>query len=241
MKSKLLESVGLANYIAGSDYNFRYKTVGKKVNNYMNEILKINNISPKEIYSCYQVHSARVENINHENFIDFEYGKILLDTDGLISNKENVALTTKFADCTPIILFDPINKVQASVHSGWRGTAKKISEVAINKLISEYNSNPKDIYAFVGPSIDANLYEVGPDVYEAFKNIKNRDKYFKPKENNKFLLDMKSVNRDILIENNIPIENIEVSEYNTLSDENLHSARRDSPNYGLNLMITMIK
>lgn len=241
MKSKLLESVGLSNYISGTNYNFRYKTVGPKVCNYMDEILHINNMYPKNIYSCFQIHSNRVENINHKDFQDFPYGKILLDTDGLICDEKNVVITTKFADCTPIILFDPVKKIQASVHSGWRGTAQKISEVAINKLVSEYNCNVKDLYAFVGPSIDADLYEVGSDVYEAFSSFKNRDSYFKKKDNGKFLLDMKSINKDILIDNGILNNHIEVSDLNTFTNKNLHSARRDNPDYGLNIMITMIK
>lgn len=241
MNSKLLDSVGLFNYTAGTNYNFRYKKVGNKVNEYMSEILKENNINPSEIYSCYQIHSNRVENINHKDFKDFSYGKILLDTDGLITNEKNVALITKFADCTPIILFDPIKKVQASVHSGWRGTVKKISKVAINKMKNDFGCDTKDIYAFVGPSIDSDLYEVGRDVYDEFSDFNYRDDYFTAKENDKFILDMKGLNKRILLENGILEKNIEVSTYNTFSDKNLHSARRDSPEYGLNMIISMIK
>lgn len=241
MNSKLLNSIGLFNYTAGTNYNFRYKTVGEKVNIYMDEILKESNIIPNEIYSCYQIHSNRVENINNESFQDFVYGKIILDTDGLITNEKNIALVTKFADCTPIILFDPINKVQASVHSGWRGTSKKISEVAINKMKNDFNCKSENIYAFIGPSIDSSLYEVGNDVYEEFSDFRNRDQFFTPKENNKFVLDMKGINKEILLDNGIIEKNIEVSDYNTFTNNKLHSARRDSPNYGLNMIISIIK
>ena len=241
MYSKLLDSVGLFNYTTGTELNFRYKTVGDNVVSNMNEVLTKNNINPKMIYSCFQTHSNRVEDINNPEFKDFPYGKIILDTDGLITNEKNTALITKFADCTPIILFDAKNKIQASLHSGWRGTSKEISTVAINKLINEYNSSIEDIYAFIGPSIDSNLYEVGEDVYEEFKHFSYRDEFFTKKENNKFILDMKEINKKILLQNNIPEKNIEVSNLNTFSNKNLHSARRDSPNYGLNMTISIIK
>ena len=47
-----------------------------------------------------------------------------------------------------------VKKVQASVHSGWRGTASKISHIAIRKMITDFGSKKEDILAYVGPSID---------------------------------------------------------------------------------------
>ena len=241
MKSKLLESIGLFNYTSGTEYNFRYRTVGSKVKDYMEDLLKKNNLNPDMIYSALQVHSNIVEDVNCDKSEEFIYGKIIKSVDGLITDKSNIALVTKFADCTPVILFDPINKVQASVHSGWRGTKDKISEVAINKLVKEYNCKIENIYAFVGPSVDSELYEVGSEVYNEFSHFKNRDLFFNYKGNRKFLLDMKSINKSILLENGLLNKNIEVSTENTLSNRKFHSARRDAPDYGLNMTITMIK
>lgn len=88
----------------------------------------------------------------------------LLETDGLITNKENITLVTTNADCILFLFYDPIKKVIANIHSGWRGTFKKIGEVAIKKMKEEYNCNPEDIEVYICPSIRKCHFEVDEDV-----------------------------------------------------------------------------
>ena len=95
----------------------------------------------------------------------------LLETDGLITNKENITLVTTNADCILFLFFDPTKKVIANVHSGWRGTFQKIGEKAIIKMIEEYNCNPEDIEIYIWPSIRKCHFEVDEDVKNECENI----------------------------------------------------------------------
>ena len=67
------------------------------------------------------------------------------DIDGLITNQSGVALVTQYADCTPLIFCDPVKKVIATSHSGWRGTVKEIGKLTVEKMMREFGSDPADI------------------------------------------------------------------------------------------------
>ena len=95
----------------------------------------------------------------------------LNEVDGLITDKPGIALTTKNADCILFIFYDPVKKVIANVHSGWRGTFQKISEKAVNKMINFYGSRPEDILCFISPSIRRDHFEVDTDVKDLCEGI----------------------------------------------------------------------
>jgi len=240
MHSKLLEEHGLLNKVAGSNYNFRYQKAGNKIVKDVERLLKEMNIEPKEIYTGQQMHTDNVEVVDGTNGEAFVYGRTFKETDGLITDKQNIALLIKYADCTPIVLFDPKKRVQAVVHSGWRGTVKQISLKAIEKLEKEFKSEREDLLVYVGPSIDQDNYEVGTEVYEAFSGVKNRDDFFKP-HGEKYKMSMTDANVDILLEAGIKAENMEVERTSTYTSPELHSARGEGPEYQLNGLITMMQ
>ena len=93
----------------------------------------------------------------------------LQDVDGLITNKENIALTSKNADCILFLFYDPIKKVIANVHSGWRGTLQKIAEKTVIKMINSYNCQPENIICCISPSIRVDHFEVEDDVKKLFE------------------------------------------------------------------------
>lgn len=100
-----------------------------------------------------------------------EKSENLADVDGLITDKPGVALTTKNADCILFIFYDPVKKVIANVHSGWRGTFQKIAEKAVQKMINYYGSKAEDIFCFISPSIRKDHFEVEEDVKDLCQNI----------------------------------------------------------------------
>lgn len=240
MHSSLLAKHGLANFVAGTGYNFRYQKAGDKIGQDAERALQALSIQPKVIYSGQQVHGAKVAYADGVNGEDFIFGKTFPDTDGLITDQSGVALLIKTADCTPVILFDPIQQVQASVHSGWRGTVQRISLVALEKMEQEFGCRREDILAYVGPSIDQENYEVGPEVYAAFRDFEERDQFFKP-NGEKFLLSMLAANLHILEEAGLRPEQIEVERASTFTDSRLHSARGEGKEYQLNGIFTMMK
>lgn len=239
--SKKLSDLGLANLLGGSKYNFRYKTQNKKVIKDVEDLLFEMRAEPSMIYSAFQDHTDHVEVPSMENTVKFAYGRIILNTDSMVTNEKNVALLIKMADCTPIILFDPVKKVQAAIHSGWRGTCREIGAKTVEKMESTFGCNIENIYAYIGPTISVKDYEVGEEVYEAFKKFTNRDSFFEKKGAGKYLLNMKEANLDVLLRAGIKEENVEVERESTYGNPNLHSARYEGENYGLNAIISIIK
>lgn len=238
MYSKRLKENGLLNYIGGSEYNFRIETAEKNILQDYERLLKeagIVNID--ETYSGHQTHSTNIVHVDNTEGKSFLIGKQFSDTDGLITNSKNKALLIKFADCTPIVLFDPVENVQALLHSGWRGTVGEISKLALEKMENNFGTRKENILAYIGPSIDQKNYEVGLEVYEAFSLNPDRDLFFKP-HGEKYLLDMALANYQLLIQSGLKEENIEVENTSTFTARNLHSARKEGKNYGLNAMVT---
>ena len=105
---------------------------------------------------------------------------------------------------------------------------------------SDFGSDPKDIIVYIGPSIDIENYEVGEEVYEEFKDFKNRDIFFK-KIGDTWHLSMTGVNREMLLESGINESNIDICKDSTYDNLDLHSARREGKTYGLNSMIVMMR
>jgi YfiH family protein len=117
---------------------------------------------PDSVYDVWQVHSADVICTDTPRPKDVTHKK----ADAILTNNPDVTLFMRFADCVPILLFDPNKKVVGLAHAGWQGTVKKIAEATVKKMIAVYQSDPKDIRAGIGPSIGPHHYEVGPDVIE---------------------------------------------------------------------------
>ena len=120
--------------------------------------------------------------------------------DGILTDQENVTLFMRFADCTPILLFDPVHRVIGIAHAGWQGTAKQIGRIAVEKMRARYGSVPGDLLAAIGPSICQSCYEIGSDVVQAFKQSfgGQADQYISGLENGKPHVDLWSANRDTL-------------------------------------------
>ncbi len=106
--------------------------------------------------------------------------------DGLITREPELALVVFTADCVPILLHGP--GVVAAVHAGWRGTAKGIAA----KAVREMDCDPREIRAFIGPSIGFCCYEVGDEVREAmrYRLGKDAEPFFRDRR-----IDLKGLNR----------------------------------------------
>ena len=175
-----------------------------------------------------QTHTNNVKVVNKSHCGTGYTKESFQDIDGLITNQSGVALVTQYADCTPLIFCDPVKKVIATSHSGWRGTVQEIGKVTIEKMKQEFNCNPADIIACIGPCIHSCCYEVDTPVYNEFKKLSylNLDKIFKIKDNGKFMLDMVEANKQILLKSGIKEDNIDIADICTQCNCNtLHSHR----------------
>lgn len=231
--------------VYGIPYDFRFKTVGDKVAFDVKNILNKENLNPT-VYSCYQTHSKNVRIIGRDKANDFVYGKIFMDSDGIVTDKKNELILIKFADCTPIVFYENNRKILGACHSGWRGTVGGVSKSTVD-AIESLGGSVKNIHAYIGPSIGMENYEVGRDVYDEFEEISKDvkgilDAFVKSEaREDKFYLNMKLANFLILKSLGIKEENIEISDEFTFGNPHIHSAREEGEGYGLNAILTMIR
>ena len=115
---------------------------------------------PHSLYDVWQVHSADVvlATAPHDS------SPPELKADAIITDNPQVTLFMRFADCVPILLYDPARGAVGIVHAGWQGTVKRIAAAAVQSMQAAFSSRPGDLIAGVGPSIGPDHYEVGADV-----------------------------------------------------------------------------
>lgn len=123
------------------------------------------NTAPDEVALAEQVHGNRVAVVSRGG-----EGPVS-GADALITNVPNVLLMMWFADCVPVYIVDPVNRVAALVHSGWRGAEGNVVGATINAMVNEFGSNPKSCLAALGPCISAESFEVGWDVASRFRDF----------------------------------------------------------------------
>jgi len=112
-----------------------------------------------------QTHSDNIEIINSSPLHPLTLTPYE-NTDALVTNQPNIALALNFADCVPIILYDPTKKVVAIAHAGWRGTVSQIASKTVKKMVEAFGVAPQDIIALIGPCIAKCCFEVKQDVAE---------------------------------------------------------------------------
>jgi len=119
-------------------------------------------LEPTHLVNVRQVHSSRVQRVTAA-----DCGRLVGELDALITDEPGVPMILRFADCTPIILYDPVRRALGVAHAGWRGTLSRIAQRTAQAMVQAFGSRPADLLAGVGPSIGACCYEVGPEVAEA--------------------------------------------------------------------------
>lgn len=257
---KLLEYSDIIRhaYSLGTDVNFRTAKVNKQQLSRNEYELAIN--SYKNL--CNAIGSNYINTVktnqNHTDTIKIANKKIKEDepdfnlteyneTDGIVTNKKNLILSTTNADCILLLFFDPIKKVIANVHSGWRGTLQRISTKAIEKMEKEYNCNPKDIICCICPSIRKCHFEVEKEVKDMFEKefkgiIEKNDIITETISSKKWTIDTVLINQVILEEKGLQKENIIDSKICSVCNSNLiHSYRVEKERYGLETVIIELK
>ncbi|MBO4853030.1 MAG: peptidoglycan editing factor PgeF [Schwartzia sp.] len=97
------------------------------------------------------------------------YADAIPATDALMTDVPGVPLMLCFADCTPILLFDPAHRAAAIAHGGWKGTVRSIALKTVRAMADVFGTQPKDCLAAIGPAIGPCCYEVGRDVADEFR------------------------------------------------------------------------
>lgn len=161
----------------------------------------------KSRFDVWQVHGTEVICTNLPRDRETPHPK----ADGILTDNADVTLFMRFADCVPILLYDPVRKAIGIVHAGWQGTYKQIARIAVERMSACFGSRPKDLLAGIGPSICQDCYEVGKEVLNAFNNSFGREiaqQYFLEQDGSYFL-DLWKANQEVL--QNAGVEQIEIS------------------------------
>lgn len=259
---KLLEYSDLIThaYSIGTDVNFRTARTNKqelpeeelkKTMKDYQDLCNAINVDYKSVVKTNQEHTDNIAIANKKINKDFpdinlkEYNK----TDGIITQKENLVLSTTNADCILLLFFDPVTKTIANVHSGWKGTLQRISVKTVEKMINEFCCKPENIICCICPSIRKCHFEVDKDVkdlfLDEFKDIdisKKIDIMEKQKDKEKWNIDTILINKIILENAGLKKNNIVDSGICSVCNKELiHSFRVEKQGYGLNTALISLK
>ena len=147
-----------------------------------------------------------------------------------MTNEPGIVLFTYYADCVPLYFVDTVKKVIALSHSGWKGTVNRMGKVTVDKMVSEYGCDRKDIICAIGPSICRKCYEVSEDVASAFaKEFSGHEcEILIEKGGGKYQLDLWKSNEIVLRDAGILPEHLAVTNLCTCCNPNLLFSHRAS-------------
>lgn len=145
--------------------------------------------------------------------------------DAIITNQRNIPLMVMVADCIPVMIYDPQNRVIAAVHAGRNGTFKDIAVKTIQKMHEHFQTNFHEVLVGLGPSIHDCCYEVGTEIVDIVQRSFG-EKYIKTRAS-KTYLDLQTLNFDRLTEAGVDPKHIEISPVCTSCDTNYFSYRRE--------------
>lgn len=116
----------------------------------------------ESLFDVWQVHGTEVVYANTPRPLTVPHHK----ADAILTDNPEVTLLMRFADCVPLLYYDPIHRVVGLGHAGWQGTVKMVAKAVVKAMQGVYGSRPEDILVAIGPSIAVHHYEVGSQVIQ---------------------------------------------------------------------------
>ncbi len=169
---------------------------------------------------------------------------LLIGIDALITNVPGYCVCVTTADCVPVLLYDKKLQVVAAIHAGWKGTVKHIVSNVLEHMNQKFGTQGEDVIACIGPSISLASFEVGDEVYEAFKESGFDMSLIsvKKRKTGKYHIDLWEANRIELLNAGVPAEQIEVAGIcSYIHHDEFFSARRLGIDSGRTLSGIMIR
>ncbi|UOQ47948.1 peptidoglycan editing factor PgeF [Gracilibacillus caseinilyticus] len=145
------------------------------------------------------------------------------DADGLVSMENEMVCAALFADCVPLFFADRKKGIVAISHAGWKGTVNKIAQKTTQAMI-QLSADPSDIEVVIGPSICPSCYEVNDHVIQ---HIEPAHQNCYDGWDGQYQLDLKQLNKQLLIEAGVLPAHIYTTSYCTSHDSLFYSHRRD--------------
>lgn len=150
---------------------------------------------PKKLVLSHQTHTDTVRVVGAADAGAGLFTPELPECDALITDVPGLALAVFTADCTPILLFDPVTGAVGAVHAGWRGTAASIAGKTVAAMTANFGTDPADVRAAIGPNIGQCCFETHEDVPQAmWESFGTEAGAFIRQSGDKFHIDLKSLN-----------------------------------------------
>lgn len=234
LKFKILEKYGDSiNHVITlrhggvSEYpceSLNFRTIGKDKKENLLSNLKIIcdkiGFEDKNVFKAKQNHTDKVLIIDNNNKEKYSFSKFSMEEfDAYTTNEKNIATLVTTADCNPIIIYDPIKNVVSNIHSGWKGTIKKIYLNAIDIMVQKFNSNVEDLIFCIGPSIKKCCFTSKEKSFkEKFTDIwKEENEYIYYEEDSDiFHIDLSYVIKKDILQKGIKEENIAICDICTM-------------------------
>lgn len=199
------------------------------------QVLNILNTGLENMVCSEQVHGTNIAVVGEEHLGKgaYQYSSAIKETDAMVTDVPNICLTTFYADCFPIFIFDPHKRAVGIAHSGWKGTMELIGVKTVKVMQQEFGCSLDDIQVFIGPGIDRCCFEISADlgvrVKEKFADFNNILTPWKKG----FLWDLPNTIRQALLNLGIRDDHIIVSQLCTsCNNEDFFSYRREKGKTG---------
>jgi YfiH family protein len=124
-------------------------------------MLAVFDMTPDRATTAWLVHARQVAVMTSADAGSYKSGY-----DAILTRERGLALTMRFADCVPIVFFDPVQHAIGLAHAGWRGVAENVIAATVDALCDNFGSNSRDVWAGIGPCISADRYRVGQEVID---------------------------------------------------------------------------
>lgn len=198
-----------------------------------NQMLLLQSLScvPEHLIIPFQTHGTKILSID-DSFLGVcgrQQQEMLNGIDALITTHPRCCICISTADCIPVLLYDRAHHVVAAIHAGWRGTVEHIVRLTLEKMRAVYGTEGKEVVGCIGPGISLQSFEVGDEVYEAFRlnGFDMKRISFRHSVTHKYHIDLWEANRQQLLDFGVSEAQIEMADICTyIRHEDFFSARR---------------
>lgn len=122
-------------------------------------MLSVFDVTPEQAATAWLVHGRSVAVVDRA-----DAGHHRTNVDAILTRERGLALTMRFADCVPVVVHDRVRGAIGLAHAGWRGVAANVVAATLDAMREAFGSDPRDVWAGIGPCIGVDKYRVGPDV-----------------------------------------------------------------------------
>ena len=197
-----------------------------------------------QMICCQQVHGDRVVVVDsaYAGCGSVRHEDALADADGLVTATPGLVLTTFYADCIPVFFFDPVRRVVALSHSGWKGTMDSITAKTLQVMHSRFNCQAADVMVYIGVGIDKCCFEIQADLADKVISAFPNDRDIIIMDQNRIRWDLKETIRRCAVDNGVAENMITVSPWCTsCHTESFYSFRKEQGRTGrMAAMITLV-